>query len=293
MQSEGPVKQEKVAEESKAGEPEKVVIRGLLGTVKWFSVFNHYGFIQRHDNEQDVFVHLSGIIQRGKTSFALDADLEVEMDIASSDKGEKAIAVTLPGGLPIENTRIVRFSRRNFRRPNKSKSELEAEEGEQSKQENEDERPAAADNKSGGKRQKKRFGRRRRGSVATGDEGLQTADEDEKDETPADKSKPKEAKTEEAKPEADLKKEPTDRNATVDKAAQKGADGKKEGSLLDKPKQAAGNLKKKVETAAKNVEQPKEESGSIVQSVIDGAKKLLGASDDTTSKDANAKTETK
>lgn len=60
----------------------------------------------------DVFVHVSGIIHRGKVRYSLDPDQEVEMDVCVSPKGSKAIAVTLPGGYPIESTRIIRYGGR-------------------------------------------------------------------------------------------------------------------------------------------------------------------------------------
>lgn len=36
----------------------------LVGTVKWFNAKAGYGFITRHDNDEDVFVHLSGIARQ-------------------------------------------------------------------------------------------------------------------------------------------------------------------------------------------------------------------------------------
>jgi hypothetical protein len=44
--------------------------------------------------------------------YSIDVDQEVEMDIVVDSQGIKAIGVTLPGGLPIENTRIVYFKPR-------------------------------------------------------------------------------------------------------------------------------------------------------------------------------------
>lgn len=263
-------------------EQEKVIVRGIRGTVKWFSLYNHYGFINREDTGKDVFVHISGVIQRGKTRFALDAEQEVEMDIASGLKGEKAIAVTLPGGLPIENTRTIRFNR--FGRRNKSKSEVEtADEGEQPNQDNEGTRQAVAEKKSengGGKRQKPRFNRRRRISTAN-DEGAQAGGDAEVDSTLLDKTEaePKKGASEAGKgdkpvAEGDKKKE-SDKVKGVEAKPKSPVESKKEGG----------------KAGAKSAEKPKGESVSLAQSLVDGVKSLfVGEEDGDASKNATSKT---
>ena len=74
-------------EENQEKKNQNVIETGLKGTVKWYSVRGHYGFIARDDNKGDIFVHqvrlllllfqynllraLSGSRQRRSSTFAL------------------------------------------------------------------------------------------------------------------------------------------------------------------------------------------------------------------------------
>ncbi|KAJ9457233.1 Cold shock domain-containing protein 4 [Diplonema papillatum] len=75
--------------------------RLVLGThtgkvVRWLDN-KGFGFIQRADNDAEVFVHQTSIRMRGFRSLAEQQD--VEFDVETDHMGrEKAINVTAPGG---------------------------------------------------------------------------------------------------------------------------------------------------------------------------------------------------
>ena len=67
------------------------------GTVKWFDNRKGYGFIQRNDVDDDVFVHYREI--RGEGFRTLEEGQRVEFDLIEREKGLAAadVAVTEPG----------------------------------------------------------------------------------------------------------------------------------------------------------------------------------------------------
>lgn len=61
------------------------------GTVKWFNDSKGYGFIEREDGEEDVFVHYSCIQMEGFKTLA--EGQEVEFEVATNDRGPHAANV--------------------------------------------------------------------------------------------------------------------------------------------------------------------------------------------------------
>jgi CspA family cold shock protein len=63
------------------------------GKVKWFNDAKGYGFIEREDGEDDVFVHYSAISGEGHRS--LTEGSLVEFEIAEDSKGPRASNVVV------------------------------------------------------------------------------------------------------------------------------------------------------------------------------------------------------
>lgn len=64
----------------------------IEGKVKWFNEDKGFGFIERTDGGEDVFLHFSALSQAGFKTIAEQAS--VEFDVEMGPKGPKATNVT-------------------------------------------------------------------------------------------------------------------------------------------------------------------------------------------------------
>ncbi|XP_026759485.1 Y-box factor homolog [Galleria mellonella] len=105
-------------QQTKSAKQKQVIAEKVSGTVKWFNVKSGYGFINRNDTKEDVFVHQTAIARNNprKAVRSVGDGEAVEFAVVAGEKGYEASGVTGPGGEPVKGSPYAADKRRGFHR---------------------------------------------------------------------------------------------------------------------------------------------------------------------------------
>lgn len=97
-------------------ENKQIIATKVKGQVKWFNVKRGYGFVHRHDVDQDLFIHQSAIkaANPNKSRKSVGDNEEIEFDVVQGEKGLEASNVTGPDGAPVQGSQYDNRRRRNY-----------------------------------------------------------------------------------------------------------------------------------------------------------------------------------